>query len=125
MKRRVLTWGVILACSALLILGIQGSTADGGGKTSRYKTVQVQTTQYIWELVSNQNGRVICQIITNQPSRPSNEDAIQNCGDQIFPAQPTPAGTASSATPEPQATLPPFNLADFFRGVYWRFVETQ
>lgn len=119
MNRRVLTWGVLLAISALMILGIRGSYADDG-TTGRFKTVEVQTTQYVWELVSNQDGRVICQAIVNHPTRPSNEETIQICADQIFPLSPTPmpAGT-------PQPTPVPFNLADFFRSVTWRFIATQ
>lgn len=123
MNRRVLTLGVLLAISALLIIGIQGSNADDG-ETGRFKMVEVQTTQYIWDLVSNQDGRVICQAIVNHPNCPSNEETIQICADQIFPplSTPDPAGT-SSTTPRPTAV--PFNLADFFRTVNWRFIATQ
>ncbi len=123
MKRRVLTWSVLLAISALLIIGIQGSNAQDG-QTGRFKKVEVQTTQYIWDLVSNQDGHVICQAIVNHPNRPSNEETIQICADQIFPplSTPAPAGTPST-TPLP--TPVPFNLADFFRSVTWRFIATQ
>jgi hypothetical protein len=122
MNRRVLTWGVLLAISALLIIGIQGSFADDSGKTSRFKKVEIQTTQYIWELVSGKDARVVCQVIVNHPTRPSNEEAIQACADQIFPSQPAPSATG---TPQPGPTAIPFNLADFFNSVYWRFIATQ
>lgn len=119
MNRRVLTWGVLLAISALLILGIEGSYAEDGN-TNRFRMEEVQTTQYIWELVSNQDGRIICQAIVNHPTRPSNEETIQICADDIFPASPTPVPEGT-----PQPTRVPFNLADFFRSVTWRFLATQ
>jgi hypothetical protein len=119
MDRRVLTWGIVLAISALLIIGIQESNADNGD-TGRYKLVEVQTTQYIWDLISNKDGHVICQAIVNHPNRPSNEETIQTCADQIFPALPTADPSGS-----PRPTPVPFNLADFFRSVTWRFIATQ
>ena len=121
MKRRVLTLGVLLAISAVLIFGIQGSNADDG-KTSRFKTVEIKTTQYIWELVSNQDGHVICQAIVNHPTRPSNEETIQICADQIFPPLANPRIPQAHTT---HANPVPFNLADFFRSVNWRFIATQ
>jgi len=122
MKRRVFYLGVFLAAFLLLAAGIQGSNADDGSSTGRFKTVEIRVTQYIWELVSNADGRTICQIIVEHPNQPSNSEAIQICGDQIFPAEETP-------TPLPGGSLAPtpapFDLAEFFRGVSWRFITTR
>ncbi len=132
MNRRVLLWGGLLALLAVFIAGIQGSLADQSGQiTGRFKTVEVTVTQYIWELVSNRDGHVICQIIVEHPNRPSNDEAIQICGDQIFPPEtlPTPFGaTATPATATPTApvgTPTPFDLSEFFGNVSWRFVTSR
>jgi len=131
MNRRVLTWGVLLAISVLLSVGIQGSYADDGGKTSRYKTVEVKTVQYVWELVSGKDGRVICQAIVDHPTRPTNDETIQLCADQIFgaPAPIVPLNTPVPGTPTveptPRPTAVPFNLNEFFLSVYWRFINTR
>ena len=89
MRRQVLIIGVLLAAFALFALGVQGSDAYDGN-TGRFKTVEILVTQYVWELVSNADGRVICQVIVEHPNRPTNDEAIQICADQIFPAEPTP-----------------------------------
>lgn len=132
MKRRVLFLSVFLA-TILLLIGVQRSDADDGGTSGRYKTVEIQATQYIWELVSNRDGRVICQVMVEHPNHPTVDEAIQVCGDQIFPSSPTPTpiGTppGPTATPgpviTPGPTPTPFNLADFFSSVSWRFVTTK
>ncbi len=134
MKRRALTFGVILAAFALLIVGIRGSHADDSGTTGRYKTVDIEATQYVWQLISNRDGRVVCQVAVDHVNRPTYDETIQLCGDQIFPSGPlpTPYGTpASTATPTPKAistaapTQAAFDLAEFFRGVSWLFVESN
>jgi hypothetical protein len=126
MKSRVLSIGVLLAIFLLFIVGIQGSNANQAVNTDRKKTVEIQVTQYVWELVSNRDGRVICQVIVEHPNQPSNTEAIQICGDQIFPVEPTPTpiNIVPIGTPEPVDTQP-FDLAAFFRSVSWRFVTTQ
>lgn len=131
MSRRVLTWGVLLAISVVLCVGIQGSYADNGGETNRYKTVEVKTVQYVWELVSGQDGRVICQAIVDHPTRPSNDETIQLCADQIFGAplpivpRDTPVPGVPTVEPTPRPTPVPFDLNQFFRSVYWRFITTR
>lgn len=130
MKRRVFYLGVLLATFLMLVIGIQGSNADNGDGTGRFKTVEIRVTQYIWELVSNVDGRMICQVIVEHPNQPTNTEAIQICGDQIFPPEetPTPIGaTAATPTPggSPAPTPTPFDLADFFRSVSWRFITSR
>lgn len=131
MKRRVLTWGVLLAMGVLLTVGIQGSYADDGGQTNRYKTVEVKTVQYVWELISGQDGQVICQAVVDHPTRPSNDETIQLCADQIFgaPAPIVPLDTPVPGTPTveptPRPTTAPVDLNQFFQNVYWRFITTR
>jgi hypothetical protein len=125
MNRRVLFAAAFLTVLALLALGIQASTAQDGG-TVRIRTVTVNVTQYVWDLVWNADGRFICQVIVEHRNQPTNAEAIQICGDQIFPpvALPTPYGGKESE-PTPTASAGPFDLADFFNSVSWRFVETR
>lgn len=134
MKRRMLAFGLLLAVSAALFIGIRASRADQVSTTSRYKTVQIQVTQYVWDLVSNRDGHVICQIIVDHPNRPTYDETLQICGSQIFPQAPTPTpyGTPAAATSTPlpttsasAATATPFDLGSYFEGVSWRFVTTQ
>jgi hypothetical protein len=132
MNRRVFSWGVLLTISLLLILGIQGSNANNDGNTGRYKTVEIKTTQYVWELVSLRDGRVICQaIMDDRPTRPTVEETVNICEKEIFPAEPTPTPLASptaSGTPAPVNPAPTqatFDLSQFLKTVYWRFVETR
>lgn len=134
MRRRVLGVGILLAVSAALFIGIRGSFAVQVSTTNRFKTVQIQVTEYIWELVSNRDGHVVCQIIVDHPNRPTYDETLQVCGSAIFPQAPTPTpyGTPAAtstpipATPQaPAATSAPFDLANYFAGVAFRFVTTQ
>jgi hypothetical protein len=132
MKRRVFSLGVLLAISLLLILGNQGSNANNDGNTGRFKTVEIKSTQYVWELVSLRDGHVICQaIMDDRPTRPTLEETVDICEKEIFPAEPTPTPLASptaSGTPSPVSSSPtqaPFDLSLFLKTVYWRFVETR
>ena len=128
MNRRVLFFGILLATAALILAGVGGSNANQGGNTGRYKTVEISVTQYVWELVSNKDGRVICQIIVDYPTRPTNQETLTVCAEQIFPSEPTPLplGTPTPASQIDAGAAPePFDLAEFFASVSWRFVTTR
>ncbi len=123
MKRRVFFLGVLLAVFCLLIGNSHGNTtAAGDGYTSRSKSVEIKVVQYVWELVSNRDGRVICEIVIEHPNRPTNQETITICAEQIFPPEVIPT---SSATPTPGPVPGPFDLAEFFRTVTFRFVDTR
>ncbi len=93
-------------------------------KNGRYKSVEVKTTQYVWELVSLTSGRVICEVIIDREGKPSVQDALNICRDTIYPATPTPSlATPISLTPQP--TSPPFNVTLFFQNTLWRFVTQR
>ena len=126
MNRRALFLGILLAAAALFLAGVGGSNASQGGSTGRFKTVEVKVTQYVWELVSNQDGRVICQIIVDHPTRPTNQETLTVCAEQIFPQEPTPLPPGTPTPDSGQAGTPePFDLAEFFASVSWRFVTTR
>lgn len=142
--RRVWVWGgflaVALAALALVVLGIQHSAASPlDAPSERSKKVDIDETQYIWELVSNVDGSIICQVVVDHPTRPSYEETIQICGSQIFPPEPTRTPLAPTATPNtaqtatatqsatraPTATPEPFDLATYFNHVTWRFASSR
>jgi hypothetical protein len=119
--------GFLLAFFALFALGVQGSSARGAAQTppsGRSRTVTIDATQYLWELVSNVDGRVICQVATESPNPPNNDEAIQLCGNEIFPIEPTPTPISSSVVVTP-APSEPFDLAEFFGSVSWRLITSQ
>lgn len=119
MKRRVFSLGVLLAVFVLISVVTQNTNADDGAKSSRFKTVEINVVQYVWELVSNRDGQVICEIIVEYPTRPTYQDTITICAEQIFPPELTPVPSSDS-----QATPEPFDLAEFFQTVTYRFVKT-
>jgi hypothetical protein len=132
MNRRVLYLSVLLAIFALINFGSQGSNANQAGSTGRFKTVEIEVRQYIWDLVLNRDGSVICQVMVEHPNRPSNQEAITICGAEIFPPEPIPTpfftptpGGEAVPTAVPEEDSAPFDLAEFFRNVSWRFVTTQ
>jgi hypothetical protein len=133
MNRRVLYLSILLATLAIIVVRAQGSDASQGGNTGRVRTVEIQVLQYVWELVSNRDGRVICEVIVEHPNRPSNQEAITICGEQIFPAEPTPTPFVTATpgegetpvAPAPTQETLPFDLAEFFQNVSWRFVTTR
>jgi hypothetical protein len=133
MRRRILIMAGFLALVAVLFFGTRESRAVQVSSTNRYKTVRIRVTEYVWSLVSNQTGQVVCQIIVDHPNRPTYDETLQICGTQIFPQAPTPTpyGTpaAPTSTPSaattPQATAKPFDLAEYFMGVAFRFENTQ
>ena len=52
-------------------------------KNGRYQSVEVQTTQYVWELVSITSGKVICEVVIDRVGTPSIQDAMNICRDNI------------------------------------------
>lgn len=133
MRRRALIIAGLLAVVAALFFGTRESRAVQVSGTNRYKTIHIRVTEYVWSLVSNQTGQVVCQIIVDHPNRPTYDETLQVCGSQIFPQAPTPTpyGTpaAPTSTPSPattpEATAKPFDLAEYFMGVAFRFENTQ
>lgn len=120
MKRRVFLLGILLAVLGLISIVSQNTNADNGGKFSRHKTVEINVTQYVWELISNRDGRLICEIVVEYPTRPTYQDTITFCAEQIFTSELTPTPSDVS-----QATPAPFDLAEFFQTVSYRFMKTQ
>jgi hypothetical protein len=132
MKRQVFSLGILLAVVCILLTTTQSTPVAAQGNTTRFKTVEIKTIQYVWELVANRDGRVICQIIIDHPFRPTNQETITICAEQIFPAEATPTplptptpGGGKILLPTPAPTTEPFDLAEFFRTVTFRFVNTQ
>jgi hypothetical protein len=93
-------------------------------KNGRYKSVEVQTTQYVWELVNLSSGQVICEVIIDHEGKPSVQDALNVCRDKIYPSTPTPPAISEVIT-TPQPTALPFNINVFFQNTFWRFVTQR
>ena len=110
---------------AVVFLSMKGDLALAQGITNgRYKSVEVQTTQYVWELVNLTSGKVICEVVIDRVGKPSNQDALNICRDEIYPSTPTPAVKGEGLT-TPQPTQPPFNVTLFFQNTFWRFVTQR
>ncbi|HYG33549.1 MAG TPA: hypothetical protein VEC99_02115, partial [Clostridia bacterium] len=139
MKRQGLFGVVLLVVFALLLLGSQKSTAQEGDTLDRHKTVEIRTVQYVWNLVSNSDGRVICQLIIEHEGTPTTEETLSICMGEIYPPEDTPAPTAedspeptststplpSAATATPAPTEEPFTLENFFLTVSYRFIASR
>ena len=138
MNRRGVFLGVLLLVLAFLLARFQESTAQDVDSMGRYKTVEVRTVQYIWELVSNSDGHVICQIILDHPNYPSVDETLTTCQSEIYPPEPTatsgtpaPSPTPTSTpvpgavTPTPANTKEPFSTDNFLKGVSWRFITSR
>lgn len=116
MRRQVLAVSVLLAVAALFMLGVQPATAQDGGGGGRFTTVESTSKQYVWHLVANSSGKMICEVVVDHAGQPTQYEAITFCAEEIF-AQPAPG--------EPAPTSAPFNLAEFFRSVHWELVDTR
>ena len=135
MNRWAVLGGVFIAVFWVVLYSAQSTTAQDGGDRDRVKVVEINTTQYIWELVSRTDGQILCQAILDRPTQPTLQETIDICGDVIFPVEPTPTPLiqpTATATPPPGATPVPgavdedvFDLNEFFQNVYWRFVSSR
>ncbi len=120
MRRRILLISALLMLVALLFIGPQRVVAQsGGGGGGRFTTVESTTKQYVWNLVSNKTGKVICEVIVDHEGQPTQYDAITACAQEIF-TEPTP-----SAPNEMAPTPIPFDINQFFRNVRWEFVGSR
>ncbi len=120
MRRRTLAFiALVVLVFVLSIVNQHVSAQTGGGGGGRYTTVESTTKQYIWNLVSNSTGKVICEVMIDHEGQPTQFDAIQACAQEIF-VQPTPI-----APGQPIATQAPFDINQFFRTVHWEFVTSR
>jgi hypothetical protein len=132
MIRRMLTLGILLAVLCYSLTTTQRSYAENDDNSDRNKTVEINVTQYVWHLVSNRTGQVICEITVEHTNRPTYQETITICAEEIFPPEPT-AQQLRTPTPGPGVTLvpspsppeEPFDLAEFFQTVSYQFVNTQ
>jgi hypothetical protein len=92
---------------------------------SRYKSVEVKTTQYVWNLVNQTTGIVICEVTIDREGSPTNQDALTICQDKILPPTQTPPSISMLSTLPPVKTGAPFNANQYFRNTFWRFVTKR
>jgi len=117
--RGVVFFGILGGVLALLLVGLwpgQPVRAQDGN-TGRYKSVEVQTVQYVWDLIDQATGKEICQVILDREGIPTHQDALGVCSEKIIPLTPTPGGSGVGSKPTP----PPFNINQFFAKTIWRF----
>jgi len=113
------------ALGVVVFFSLKGEPVLAQGiKNGRYKSVEVQTTQYVWELVSLSSGKVICEVIIEREGKPTTQDALNICRDKIYPATPTPVIKGENLS-TPQPTPLPFKLNLFFQNTFWRFVTQR
>jgi hypothetical protein len=139
MNRRILVVGIMVTVLGLLLFSSERSNAQDGGSSGRYHTIEIDTPQYIWELVSNSDGQVICRIIVDHPNRPTQDEISMLCAQEIYPpvvlptfpptmeagtpVGPTPTSAVAAATPV--ATAVPFDLDNFFQGATLRLAAVR
>ena len=111
--------GLILI--VLLVLGLMLSEqvqAQTGGQ-GRFKTIEVQVTQYVWEIVSKSNGIAVCEVLLDREGTPSVQDAINTCSDRL--SLPLMAAGASTPGPSAATAVPSVNYGQFSNYYNWRF----
>ena len=129
MKRlRGLPFVLILAVLIYWTLGSSGPNQAVDAQSNepgRTKTVEVKTTQYVWDLVNQASGAVICEVTIAREGTPTNQDALAVCQDKILPATQTPSTPGAGPNLTPVATGAPFNSAAFFQNTFWRFISKR
>jgi hypothetical protein len=120
--RNPIILGILFGFLGVTMLGVSSVFAQDGGGGQRYRNVEVESTQYIWHLVSNSNGSLICEVIVEHPGSPTQDEALTVCESVIYP--PTVTATRQpGATPQP--TEQPFDIYRFFQTVSWKLIETR
>jgi hypothetical protein len=120
-NRRILL-GALVALLGTFLFGVNQLVAAQDGDGERKRTIEVESTQYIWHLITNATGAVVCEVIVEHPGTPTRDEMLIICGEAINPTAPTPT-RPPGATPQP--TPQPFNLDRFLRTVSWRLIETR
>jgi hypothetical protein len=120
-KRRI-TLGIFFGFLGVILLGVSSGVLaqDGGGERSR--TIEMSSTQYVWHLVSNASGSLVCEVIVEHPGTPTHDETLTICEAAINPPAVTPT-RSPGATPQP--TDQPFDINRFFRTVSWKLIETR
>jgi hypothetical protein len=138
MKPKFIIFGIFLAVTSLITVEVTHSSAQSNETLSgRYKIVNVQVTQYIWQLLSSTDGHLICEVSVEHEGQPTTDELVTTCYSELFPLAPTQTSTASgtqvvtpsvTATPTTSQTLQPtalpFDFVDFLKHVYWHLKET-
>jgi hypothetical protein len=138
MKPRLYLLGLFLTVTCLITFGVTHSNAQSGGTLSgRFKLVNIQVTQYIWQLLSTTDDHLICEVQVEHEGQPTTDELVTTCYSELFPLAPTqtslPVGTqaatqSASSTPSTSQTIQPtsipFDFADILRHVYWHLKET-
>jgi len=83
----------------ILLFGVNQAPAILAKDGDRSRKVQVTVNQYIWEAISNNTGKVQCEIIIEHDREPSRDEILAACANWfVAPAEPSPPG---SNTPYP------------------------
>jgi hypothetical protein len=113
--------GILFGFLAVFLLGVTNVLAqDGDGKRNR--TIEVESTQYVWHLITNSTGAKVCEVIIEHPGTPTRDEALTICGSAIYPPTVTPT-RQPGATPEPTAQA--FDINRYFQTVSWKLIESR
>ena len=102
--------------ASICLLFIQSVKAQDQGQ-GRFKWVAVQTTQFVWEIVSKSSGAAVCEVLLDRESAPTLQEVISSCSDRLSltPATSIPSGATLTATTAPA------NPNLFYSYYFWRF----
>jgi hypothetical protein len=129
--RRLLFFLFSIVVLSIALIGLRNKDAQAQSLKHRTKSVEINFTQYIWELRSSLDNRLICEVIIEHEGQPSLDELMTTCYRSILPIEKTPIPTPTEQpeatlqpTPTPQASPTPFSLTDFYRNVYWKIKNT-
>jgi hypothetical protein len=126
--KKTLLWIPIIS----FVLGLIGfssfaipraAQAQDGGGGDRTKTIDIETTQYVWELLSRATGQVLCEVTIEHKGVPTDIEVATACGPKISAGYtPTPNKPAGGPL---QPTTSPWDVKSFLQNTYWRLHATN
>ena len=128
MKYRFYWVGALVCIFSVLVLGIRASNAQQNDQQpGRYKTVEITTTQYVWQVVSNRTGAILCELIIEEDRKPTDDETIITCASAIYFSVPTatPAPVRKGDTTPAPTPLPPYDRDTFLRSISYRLDEVR
>ncbi len=128
MKIKTHAISFVLILTLLISVGVihtkaQSTTTNNG----RFKTEHIQVTQYIWQLLTLADDKVVCEVTVEHSGLPTTDELIATCYQELFPLTPAQSATSAvtpTAGPTQQPTPLPFDFAGFLKKVYWHLKNT-
>jgi hypothetical protein len=98
-KNRWILIGTIISFLGIFLFGIHPSAATLAKDGDRNRKVQINVNQFVWEALSNNTGKSLCEITIEYDRKPSTDEIIAACANWfVAPEQPA---SAENTTPYP------------------------